>query len=70
MIEMMKEKGLAHMSDGALVVDVKEEEDAKEVPPCILVKSDGATLYSTTDLATIVERMKFISSDRNHLCRR
>lgn len=58
MIEMMKEKGLAHMSDGALVVDVKEEEDAKEVPPCILVKSDGATLYSTTDLATIVERMK------------
>ncbi len=58
MIEMMKEKGLAHMSDGALVVDVKEVEDAKEVPPCILVKSDGATLYSTTDLATIVERMK------------
>lgn len=58
MIEMMKEKNLAYMSDGALVVDVKEENDTKEVPPCILIKSDGATLYSTTDLATIVERMK------------
>lgn len=58
MIEMMKEKGLAYRSEGALVVDVKEENDTKEVPPCILVKSDGATLYSTTDLATIVERMK------------
>lgn len=58
MIQMMKDKGLAYMSEGALVVDVKEEDDTKEVPPCILVKSDGATLYSTTDLATIVERMK------------
>lgn len=58
MVQMMKEKGLAYMSEGALVVDVKEEDDTKEVPPCILVKSDGATLYSTTDLATIVERMK------------
>lgn len=57
MIENLKNQGFAVMSEGALVVDVKEEADAKEVPPCILVKSDGATLYSTTDLATIVERM-------------
>ena len=40
------------------MVDVKEESDTKEVPPCILLKSDGASLYTTTDLATIVERMK------------
>lgn len=57
MIENLKQGGFAYMSDGALVVDVKEETDTKEVPPCILVKSDGATLYSTTDLATLVERM-------------
>ena len=57
MIENLKQNGFAYMSDGALVVDVKEDADTKEIPPCILVKSDGATLYSTTDLATIVERM-------------
>lgn len=57
MIENLKQNDFAYMSDGALVVDVKEVTDTKEVPPCILVKSDGATLYSTTDLATIVERM-------------
>lgn len=58
MIEELKNKGFAYMSEGALVVDVKDISDKKEMPPCILVKSDGATLYSTTDLATIVERIK------------
>ncbi|MBR2696630.1 MAG: arginine--tRNA ligase, partial [Parasporobacterium sp.] len=57
----MKEDGFAHESDGALVVDVAEEGDKKELPPCIIVKSDGATLYSTTDLATLVERMKLFA---------
>ena len=56
MVEEMKKGGYAHESDGALVVDVKEETDTKEVPPCIILKSDGAALYSTTDLATIKER--------------
>ena len=51
------------MSDGALVVDVKEETDKKEIPPCMILKSDGATLYNTTDLATIVERMKLFQPD-------
>ena len=41
------------LSDGALVVDVKEETDTKEIPPCMILKSDGASLYNTTDLATI-----------------
>ena len=58
MVQMMKDKGYAYMSDGALVVDVKEDTDTKEIPPCIILKSDGASLYSTTDLATIVMRMK------------
>lgn len=58
MVQMMKDKDLAYMSDGALVVDVKEESDTKEIPPCIILKSDGASLYSTTDLATLVMRMQ------------
>ena len=64
MIRDMKEGGYAHISEGALVVDVKEETDTKEVPPCMILKSDGATLYNTTDLATIVERMKLYSPDQ------
>jgi len=63
MVQDMKDKGFAYMSDGALVVDVKEETDTKEVPPCMLLKSDGASLYTTTDLATIVERMKLYRPD-------
>jgi len=58
MIEAMKAKGITSQSEGALVIEVQEETDTKEVPPCILVKSDGATLYATTDLATIVQRME------------
>lgn len=58
MVQRMKEEGYAYTSEGALVVDVSEEGDAKEIPPCIILKSDGASLYSTTDLATIVWRMQ------------
>lgn len=63
MIKDLKEKGFAYESEGALVVDVKEESDTKAIPPCIIVKSNGATLYSTTDLATIVERMDLYTPD-------
>ena len=58
MVEKMKKDGFAYQSEGALVVDVSEESDSKEVPPCIILKSDGASLYSTTDLATLVMRME------------
>ena len=58
MIEDMKQKGIARISEGALVVDVKEESDNKEMPPCMLLKSDGAVGYDSTDLATIVQRQK------------
>ncbi len=57
MVKEMKESGVAYESDGALVIDVKEDTDTKEIPPCIVVKSDGASLYNTTDLATIKERV-------------
>lgn len=63
MIKYMKDNGYTKISDGALVVDVKEETDTKEIPPCMLLKSNGATLYNTTDLATIVERMKLFNPD-------
>lgn len=63
MVQKMKDDGFAYLDQGALVVDVAKEEDTKEVPPCILLKSDGASLYTTTDLATLVERMKLFAPD-------
>ena len=56
MIERLKAEGYAHEDQGALVIDVQEESDTKEVPPCMIQKSDGASLYGTTDLATLVQR--------------
>ncbi len=64
MVAYMKEGGYAYISEGALVVDVKEETDTKEVPPCMILKSDGASLYNTTDLATIMERMRLYQPDK------
>lgn len=58
MMKIVEDKHLAVESDGALVVPVQEETDTREIPPCILLKSDGATLYATTDLATIVQRQE------------
>lgn len=63
MVEYMKKEGYAHESEGALVVDVKEDTDTKEIPPCMILKSDGASLYNTTDLATIMDRMENIHPD-------
>lgn len=64
MVADMKDKGLAYESNGALVVDVSEESDTKEIPPCIILKSDGAALYTTTDLATISERERLYHPDQ------
>ncbi len=63
MVQKMKDDGFAYISDGALVVDVKEDTDTKEIPPCMILKSDGASLYNTTDLATMVWRMKDYNPD-------
>ena len=64
MIDTLETQGLVHESQGALVVDVAEEGDAKEIPPCLIRKSDGASLYATSDLATIVEREEDFKPDR------
>lgn len=63
MVQYLKDNDYAHLDQGALVVDVKEDTDTKEIPPCMILKSDGASLYNTTDLATIVERMKLFHPD-------
>ena len=65
MVKKMQDGGFTYESEGALVVDVTEETDKKEIPPCIIIKSNGATMYSTTDLATIVERVE--SFDPNEI---
>ncbi len=64
MVQKLQDDGYAHESEGAIVVDVKEETDTKEIPPCIVLKSDGAALYATTDLATIIQREEDYNPDR------
>ncbi len=64
LVKKLKESGLAYESQGALVVDVSEEGDKKEMPPCMILKSDGAALYTTTDLATLMQREEEYHPDR------
>ena len=64
MVEDLKARGIAVQSEGAWVVPVAEEGDKKEVPPMILVKSDGSAIYATTDLATMVQRMRDWNPDK------
>ncbi|PZO87663.1 MAG: arginine--tRNA ligase [Micavibrio aeruginosavorus] len=58
MVEDLKARGYAVDSDGAVVFPVAQNDDKKEYPPLILYKRDGAVMYGTTDMATIVERVK------------
>ncbi|HEX4304182.1 MAG TPA: arginine--tRNA ligase [Rhizomicrobium sp.] len=75
MIEDFKARGIAIESEGALVIPVERNSDKKEMPPLILVKSDGAVLYGTTDLATVIDRVRsqnpdqilYIVDQRQHL---
>lgn len=64
MVKRLQEEGYARRDDGALVIDVKREDDTREIPPCMILKSDGAALYGTTDLATLVEREKLYHPDK------
>ena len=64
MIDKYKKEGFAHEDQGALVIDVQEETDTKEIPPCMIQKSDGASLYGTTDLATLVQRVEDYHPDK------
>jgi arginyl-tRNA synthetase len=61
MVNKLKRDGYAYESQGALVVDVSEPD--RELPPFIVYKSDGSALYSTTDLATIVQRINDYNPD-------
>jgi len=75
MVETIKAKGIAELDKGALIVRVARPDDKKEIPPLILIKSDGAAMYSTTDLATIVDRVNeqnpdlilYVVDQRQHL---
>ena len=64
MVADLKKRGLAVQSDGAWVIPVAEATDKKEVPPMILVKSDGSAIYATTDLATMVQRTRDWNPDK------
>ena len=63
MLKLLEDKDLTYISEGATVMDVKEDTDDKEMPPIVLQKSDGAYLYATTDLATIYGRLKRFKLD-------
>jgi arginyl-tRNA synthetase len=75
MVDKMKAMGIARIDQGALIVPVAKPDDKKEIPPLILIKKDGAAMYSTTDLATIVDRVHeqnpdfilYIVDQRQHL---
>ena len=64
MVADMKAKGVAVQSEGAWVIPVAEESDKNEIPPMILIKSDGSAIYATTDLATMVQRMQDWNPDK------
>jgi len=64
MVEDLKARGFAVLSEGAWVIPVAEEGDKKEVPPMILIKSDGSSIYATTDLATMVQRVQDWNPDK------
>ena len=64
MVQDLKDRGIAVQSEGAWVIPVQEETDKKEIPPCILVKTDGSAIYATTDLATMVQRMEDVNPDK------
>jgi len=63
MIALMKQKGIVEKDQGAEIIRVAEPDDKHEIPPLILVKSDGAVMYATTDLATIVDRVNCQNPD-------
>src|SRR5690606_28887402 len=64
MVDDLRAKGYAVESDGAWIVPVASDDDKKEYPPLILYKRDGAVMYGTTDMATIVERVKLYDPDK------
>lgn len=63
LLKYLKDNNLTQISDGATIIDVKEETDKKEMPPVILIKSNGGLLYDSTELATLYSRIKRFKVD-------
>ena len=63
MMDYLTKNNLTKISDGAIVIDIKEATDNKEMPPVMLIKSDGGVLYDTTELATLYSRVKRFNPD-------
>jgi arginyl-tRNA synthetase len=90
-VQIIKDRGLARQSEGATIVDValptenqpipKKSPDEVQrylnpMPPCIIEKSNGASLYATTDIATILmrnetyknlDRIEYVTDARQHM---
>lgn len=60
---LLNEKNLLNESNGAKIIEIGKETDKKELPPLIYQKSNGAYLYGTTDMATVLKRVKFYNPD-------
>ncbi|MBU1092985.1 MAG: arginine--tRNA ligase [Firmicutes bacterium] len=63
MVSYFLEHKYAYISEEAVVVDVKLPSDSRDIPPCIVLKSNKASIYTTTELATIIDRVKHINPD-------
>jgi len=63
LVGILNEKNLLIESDGALIVDVSEN-DSEPMPPVLIKTSNNSNLYATTDLATILQRMKDFNPDK------
>ncbi len=63
-LEKLKAAGHAVVSDGALIIPLTDPEGKEEIPPLLLVKSDGAYLYGTTDVATLKERIEDLHAEQ------
>ena len=63
LIKLCEENHLIELSEGAKIINVKEEDDNAPIPPLLLVKSNGSLSYETTDLTTILERSKKFNPD-------
>lgn len=63
LIEKLENMGLLRESEDAKVIDIMEESDTSPMPPLVVIKSNGATLYATRDLATLYSRMERFAPD-------
>lgn len=63
MLEELRKDGYLKKSEGAEIIEIKEDTDKAPMPDLVVVKSNGATLYATRELATMVSRVKRFNPD-------